>query len=531
VTGWVGIVQASLAALGGAVFAWEALARRRAAVSSPTRAAPGTRAPGRHRRETDRAADGGRARRRGLLLVLAGLASLGGWNFLTFRNGQYLHAWDIYHHYMGSKYFRELGYLRLYECAAAADLEDGAVPDPSLLMYRSLSTNRIESGAPIVEDPGLCTRHFTRERWLAFKKDIGWFRDALGPTLWEQAQFDHGYNASPVWTLIGGTLAALVPATQGGILFLSLLDPLLIAAMWASVGWAFGIEPLCLSLLYWGTNYPGAFDWMGGAFLRQDWLALTILALALVRRGRPLLGGAALAAASLLRLAPVVAGVGLLAWTIAAAARRRPGALASTGRVALGGLAAAAILLPAAALAGGDAAAWRDFHGRLQLQRQSPAAINLGLETLLGRDRTTRLEVTADKTARYPIQRWEEEQQRVRQSRAGIVRIVALLCLAPLLVAAARAGEEWVALALGIGAIPIVFDLPCYYESVLLGLCLIVARRPAWGAAFCGLSLFTRVAPVVWSWYDDIFFWSSAGVVTFVVALAVAWGLWPRRDP
>ena len=39
-------------------------------------------------------------------------------------SGNYLHAWDTFHYYAGSKYFKELSYDRLYECIAVADSEE-----------------------------------------------------------------------------------------------------------------------------------------------------------------------------------------------------------------------------------------------------------------------------------------------------------------------------------------------------------------------------------------------------------------------
>src|SRR5437764_431125 len=59
--------------------------------------------------------------------VLAGLGALGllfyfNMGFLHF--GNFIHAWDTYHYYVGSKYFPELSYDLLYDCTAVADVED-----------------------------------------------------------------------------------------------------------------------------------------------------------------------------------------------------------------------------------------------------------------------------------------------------------------------------------------------------------------------------------------------------------------------
>ena len=60
------------------------------------------------------------------LLALGGVVA-----FLTFFNfghlhfHNFVHVWDTYHYYMGAKYFREVGYENLYDCAAIADAESG----------------------------------------------------------------------------------------------------------------------------------------------------------------------------------------------------------------------------------------------------------------------------------------------------------------------------------------------------------------------------------------------------------------------
>ena len=39
----------------------------------------------------------------------------------AFHFGSFLHGWDTFHYYLGAKYFRELSYDRLYDCATVAD--------------------------------------------------------------------------------------------------------------------------------------------------------------------------------------------------------------------------------------------------------------------------------------------------------------------------------------------------------------------------------------------------------------------------
>ena len=82
---------------------------------------------------------------------------------------------------------------------------------------------------------------FDPERWAEFRRDAAWFRETLGPQ-YAAVLRDHGFNATPAWTLFGAALAGLVPAaSDAGILLLTLLDPLLGVGMLAMIAWAFGL--------------------------------------------------------------------------------------------------------------------------------------------------------------------------------------------------------------------------------------------------------------------------------------------------
>ena len=141
--------------------------------------------------------------RRRLLIALSLLSALCWWNLGTFNHGRYLHDWESYHYYLGSKYFDELDYTRLYACTAVADVEDGLESAVSSRKIRDLATNRVVTTTSLIENPNLCKSHFDADRWEAFRQDVGWFRGQVSPSYWAQAQRDHGYNATPLWTTLG----------------------------------------------------------------------------------------------------------------------------------------------------------------------------------------------------------------------------------------------------------------------------------------------------------------------------------------
>src|SRR5207237_8319873 len=119
-----------------------------------------------------------------------------------------------------------------------------------------------------------------------FKRDIAWFESRFSLEFWNNSQKDHGYNSTPVWTIVGSALANLAPASDRQIFLLGLLDPTLLLLMWGFVVWAFGWRTAAVAALIWGTNFPARYWWNGGAYLRMDWLATAVIAICLLKRGR-----------------------------------------------------------------------------------------------------------------------------------------------------------------------------------------------------------------------------------------------------
>jgi hypothetical protein len=73
----------------------------------------------------DKGKTGVKRRLRTVLLATMGvLAFFTYFNFGSFHFSSFVHGWDTFHYYVGSKYFKELSYERLYECVAVADGEE-----------------------------------------------------------------------------------------------------------------------------------------------------------------------------------------------------------------------------------------------------------------------------------------------------------------------------------------------------------------------------------------------------------------------
>ncbi|MBK7860123.1 MAG: hypothetical protein IPJ65_16215 [Archangiaceae bacterium] len=245
-----------------------------------------------------------------LLVAIGVSAGLGYANFGHLHFDNFIHTWDTYHYYIGAKYFPEVSYDRMYECAIIADSEDFS-PDKLAKMREqrivtNLRTNVMEKvGETVLTRPMECKSHFTPERWVEFKKDIAFFRARVNDKRWEEIHHDHGYNASPVWTLLGHVITNTGNATLDQVTFVDLFDPLYLALMAAMVWWAFGPRVFAVAMLMLGCNWASRFFyWTGGALLRHDWLFYTVAVVCLLRKGKPFLAGVAMAYAALLRLFP-----------------------------------------------------------------------------------------------------------------------------------------------------------------------------------------------------------------------------------
>jgi hypothetical protein len=454
-----------------------------------------------------------------LLAVLGLLAAACWWNLGRFNFPMFGHPSETYHYYVGAKYFRELGYTNLYRCTALADAEAGRGAEVAARWARDLGTNRLVPAAELLRDPALCKARFTPERWRSFRRDVAFFRDRLPVARWQRTQVDHGYNATPAWGLVGGLLAQSGPATERRILLLQLLDPLLLAATGLAIARTFGWRALCVVLLYWGTNHPAQYGWIGGSYLRQLELAALLVGICCLRRARSGAAGALLAGAALVRVFPAVAfaGVALRALWGALAARRL--ALSREHRrFALAALATAALVVPLSGVAAGGLGAWPAFAENSRVLLGTPLRNHVGLRTLLAFDPAATSRQLLDPALDDPYAPWKEARLGTFAAR----RPVFLACLAVFLVllaAAVRRAGDWEATVLALGLVPIALELTGYYWSLLAAYALLWERRPWIGAALCALSAAGwAVAGLLpgEERYDEVFTWISLATVAFV---------------
>lgn len=501
------VYKAIIALAGAAVLAWQALAPRVTILQR------------------------GRRWRDALLILVAALSCASWFNFGRFHYGPYLHWYELYHYYLGAKY-PELGYTRLYDCTIAAEDQYAHLgPRLERLRVRDLTTNELGTAAPALAHPERCTDHFTPERWREFEEDSDFFRNASSWQFWSGALVDHGYNATPVWSLTAGTLASSGPASRELMANLGFLDVVLLGAMFGFIGWAFGWRTLCAAMIFWGTEYPGRYWWVGGAFLRMDWLFFTVASVCLMKKQRPLAAGFALGWATLLRVFPGFIGLALVVAVVAGAVRARRLVLAPwLVRFAAGAALAAALLVPLATwrLHGQDS--WGAFVRNSQKHLDTPVTNNMGLKSVLAYDADLRVARTVDNSLPDAWARWKQAQRETFARRRPIFWL--LVAGALVLFGAALATEApWTALALGAGLVLVIPQLTSYYLVVFLLLALL-DERLRWASA--ALALAAAASDLIPLWYlheDDAYVLTSEVWLALVVALAVGLYYETRRRP
>jgi hypothetical protein len=497
------------------------------------------------------------------LLVMVGILSFFAyWNFGAFHFGNYVHYWDTYHYYVGSKYFKELSYDRLYECASLADAEDPSLRRRvELRKIMNLRTNVLGGTTEILANPEHCKQHFSPERWQKFKKDIEYFRNRHGVKRWEEAQTDHGYNGTPVWNIVGSALANLSPASDAQIKILTRIDPAFIIGMALMIWWAFGWQVLCLALAVFATNFPSRFYWTGGAYLRWDWLFYMTAGVCLIKKDRNVLGGYLIAYSALLRVFPGFLFAGPVfvivqqlldqtkgrKWWQRLPPRELPTMVRRIDRghlaVILGGALAVGTLVPISLVTSSGVDGYRMFLQNSKKHTSTPLTNYMGWRTVVtykekeaGRYlRTDRLE--------DPWKDWKDARLRTFHHRKWFY-IVGVLAFAALLYRAVRGLAPWEATALASVMIAVVPELTCYYYSFLIVVALLWEKRKEVGLALLAITAATGFidwAPTQFlprkfpwmmpTWLDEQYTWMSIVTLLGFGYILYEFGFVSRKEP
>lgn len=463
--------------------------------------------------------------RKRVAYVLTGLAFLVYFDFFNpnVRYEEYYHRHEFYHYYLGSKYSNEVGYVRLYECTAIAEIESGRGASVRKREIRDLRVNLIKpmEATYVVSDPDQCKKHFTPERWDAFKKDVDWFYRSAAGSYWEGMLKDHGYNPPPVWTMTGKFFGSFDAAGDTYFKLLACIDILFHLGCVVMFGWAFGWRAMAVATVFWGCNAPANFYWTGGAFLRMDWIFLLVASLCLARKRKFMMAGAALTWSALLRVFP---GIFVLGWAIIVGfylLERVRDKLAGHGpkrlldylhpdhRRLIGGcLVALGVLVPASiAVAGADS--YREFFAHtLKTHKNTPLTNTMGLETMVVHNWDGRMRFTRDDNLDDPFEGWKRGRlrrfEKMKPVFYGTIAFVGLWTMWAL----RRTKFLWVGMALSVPLVISLTNLTCYYYSLFMVAAALVIVRPQLGPALLvtsGVSQIMLYAPYGYYWVDDRF--------------------------
>ncbi|MCB9669278.1 MAG: hypothetical protein H6734_07395 [Alphaproteobacteria bacterium] len=229
-------------------------------------------------------------------------------------------TYDLMHYYLNAKYFDELGYYDLYPACILADVEnDGPRWDKkgNIYMAQDEKGHALKPLSHAVERGRVVrSNNFTPARWKEFESDFLYLHRqvyGMSDSMWRQMIQDHGFNGTPVWTLIARPFAEAIPANQMGrfmgrdvpvIKLVGLLDVALLAIAFALVGWAYGSETALWAMLWLTLSYSLRWPTVSWVFLRYDWVAALMLSMVALKKKRPYIAGLLTAWSATLRLFP-----------------------------------------------------------------------------------------------------------------------------------------------------------------------------------------------------------------------------------
>lgn len=386
----------------------------------------------------------------------------------------------FYHAYLGQKFADELTQTSLIECTLAAEKVAGKAQTHTQRYVYALpfdATPVLASSVPAATDPTVCSKHFSPERWQAFRSDVEWFLSAVKADEWAQLQRSRPSVSSPGLQLLVSPFVG-APASEARFRALAVLEPALHAAALAVVSGGFGPVAAAATSVTWGCQ--PFFPFNGGATLfGNSWLACWLLGLGLLRRGAPgsprrklasvagavSLGlGVSLQPASALALVPLVA---------AFLARRRAAVDGTRDARVLGTMAVTVVLI---GLASTRVAGFGAYVEQLGQRREAPALSELGLPSLLSNHGTERYRFQRVDSAPEPAAEWTALRASAHAEKIGVEWFALALVLGLATVLAWRRRSLDAAAVVGLCLVPLLAQ-PLPENLGLIALSLFCARR------------------------------------------------------
>jgi len=245
------------------------------------------------------------------LIVLAAISACAYFDFGQYpKFHQFMNPHDLFHYYLGSKYSREMGYFHLYQCVTIADYENHG--KRKRLPVRKMEDYEFVPADAVIHDAATYKAGFSPERWEEFKRDTAFFESMLGAGRWGTVVQDMGYNATPVWNMVGRWITNRVPTSHPNAIFaLTVFDLALISAMILMVWRAFKWRTALWALVFFCTCFCMGYTHIRGGFFRVDWVTMLVMTVCALKMGRYKTGGALLGYAGMARVFPLVFAFGM----------------------------------------------------------------------------------------------------------------------------------------------------------------------------------------------------------------------------
>ena len=245
-------------------------------------------------------------------VILTVLTLVSGFNYFYGQHGlsttMFAHRWDTFHYLLGPRWYDEVDYADLYNCAVE-DLSQRDVPDRTPV--RDLSNYHMTTAGKLRAEQR-CKDKFTPEQREQWRKDLEVYTWGDGRGTLRSALGDRGFNGTPFETAIAQAIATRFPLTFATHNLAPLLDVGLTCIMLAGVAAAFGWEIGLVFALFFFTDAADRWAVIGGSFLRYPWMATLGLGIAALKRQRYGMAGVLLALSSLLNVFPAVFAVGVV---------------------------------------------------------------------------------------------------------------------------------------------------------------------------------------------------------------------------
>ncbi len=379
---------------------------------------------------------------------------------------------------------------------------------------RDLRTNEVVRSSTLADEEREVRARFTSERWQAFVSDVEYFLRFNNHGYIMKIRDDHGYNPTPTWTFTARLFSRWPAASRSSLTTLAWLDPLLLGALFVTIFRTYGSRVGCLSMIIFGLGYPWRFDWIGGAFLRQDWLIAVGIAICLLHRRKHLAAGGLIAYAAMVRGFPAAFLVGAAVLGLQALWRRQP--VEWLGRIGAGFTAGVAVCLVAGSLSGIGTSTWPDFWDNLGKHQDTWLTNNVGLKDTLLYDGATMRRENVDFSLPEPWIHWQAKMNRLESQRRPVLALATVVFLAAVVLAARRQALDQASV-LGIVVVFAIVVLTCYYWVMLL---LIPLGRGRWRPTAGWLSINTGlyVLHLMTPAFEMIYGLMSWGLLIFFLA-------------